>query len=100
MHLGRVSIIKNLEMTKQPFTNAMRSFLPAVPLADYVFKPGISAGSALVPLFEPLVGVGANHGVGLLISTLGFLLLVVSIIAFCIPAIRNVEIDLPDHVAG
>jgi MFS family permease len=74
--------------------------LLAAPLADYVFKPGIAAGGFLAPILGPIVGVGANHGVGLLISTLGFLLLVVCILAFSNPTIRNVEIDLPDHVAS
>jgi DHA3 family macrolide efflux protein-like MFS transporter len=74
--------------------------LLAAPLADYVFKPGIAAGGFLVPVLGSIVGVGANHGVGLLISTLGFLLLVVCILAILNPAIRNVEIDLPDHVAS
>lgn len=74
--------------------------LLAAPLADYVFKPGIAAGGLLVPVFGPIVGVGANHGVGLMISTLGFLLCLVSIVAFFIPAIRNVEIDIPDHAAA
>jgi MFS family permease len=74
--------------------------LLAAPLADYVFKPGIAAGGFLTPILGPIVGVGANHGVGLLISTLGFLSLVVCILAFFNPDIRNVEIDLPDHVAS
>ena len=73
--------------------------LLAAPLADYVFKPGIAAGGFLVPFFGPIVGVGANHGIGLLISLLGFLTLLVSIAAFFNPIIRNVEINLPDHVA-
>lgn len=73
--------------------------LLAAPLADYVFKPAMSAGGALAPLLGPLIGVGASRGVGLLISALGVLTVAVSGLALLNPAIRNVEHDLPDHCA-
>ena len=73
--------------------------LLAAPLADYVFKPGMAAGGALARVLGPVVGVGASHGVGVLISCLGLLIVGVSLAAFLIPAIRNVERDVPDHVA-
>ena len=74
--------------------------LLAAPLADYVFKPGMAPGGALAALLGPVVGVGANHGIGVLISCLGLLTGVVSLAAFLIPAIRNVERDVPDHAAA
>jgi hypothetical protein len=74
--------------------------LLAAPLADLVFKPAMSAGGALAPLLGPLVGVGANRGVGLLISTLGLLSAGVTMVALSSKVIRNVELDLPDHVVG
>lgn len=70
--------------------------LLAAPLADYVFKPAMSTGGVLAPILGPLIGVGANRGVGLLISLLGLLSVLVSISALFIRDIRNVEIDLPD----
>ena len=73
--------------------------LLAAPLADYVFKPGMAQGGALASFLGPIVGVGANHGVGVLISLLGILTGVVSVVAFFVRPIRNVEIDLPDQVA-
>ena len=72
--------------------------LLAAPLADYVFKPGMAEGGALASLLGPIVGVGANHGIGVLISFLGLLSVAVCVAAFAAPAIRNVEADLPDHV--
>jgi MFS family permease len=91
---GRVFAVRRTIVT------STQIFAPllAAPLADYVFKPGISAGGFLAPIFGPIVGVGANYGVGLLISTAGFLMLIISMLALFVPAIRNVEIDLPDHV--
>jgi MFS family permease len=72
--------------------------LLAAPLADYVFKPGMAQGGWLASILGPVVGVGANHGVGVLISVLGLLSIVVSVVALFNRHIRNVEIDLPDQV--
>ena len=72
--------------------------LLAAPLADYVFRPAMSAGGALAPILGPLLGVGQNRGVGLLITVLALLDIVVVVIAFASARIRNVETELPDHV--
>jgi MFS family permease len=72
--------------------------LLAAPLADYVFKPGMAEGGALVGIFGPVFGVGENHGVGVLISVLGVAMTLLCALAFFNRYIRNVEIDLPDHV--
>ena len=72
--------------------------LLAAPLADYVFKPGMAEGGALVGIFGPIFGVGENHGVGVLISVLGVAMTLLCSLAFFNRSIRNVEIDLPDHV--
>ncbi len=74
--------------------------LLAAPLADYVFKPGMSVGGWLAPVMGPVFGVGANRGIGLLISLLGLLNVVASFYFFTNPRIRNLETDLPDHVAA
>jgi DHA3 family macrolide efflux protein-like MFS transporter len=71
--------------------------LLAAPLADYIFKPAMTVGGALAPILGPIFGYGASRGVGVLISLVGLLTAVVSIIAFLIPLIRRVELDLPDH---
>lgn len=72
--------------------------LLAAPLADYVFKPGMAEGGALASVLGPIVGVGANHGIGVLISFLGLLSILVCAAGFLNRSIRNVETDLPDHV--
>ena len=72
--------------------------LLAAPLVDYFFKPAMAEGGLLAPILGPVVGVGANHGVSILISLLGFLSIAVAVVALFIPAIRRVELDLPDHV--
>jgi DHA3 family macrolide efflux protein-like MFS transporter len=74
--------------------------LLAAPLADYIFKPAMSAGGTLAPILGPFIGVGASRGVGLLISSLGVVYVAVCLVAFLSPAIRHVERDLPDHSAS
>ncbi len=74
--------------------------LLAAPLADYVFKPGMAPGGALAAILGPVVGGGANHGVGVLMSLLGLLTGVVSVAALLIPTLRNLERDVPDHAAA
>jgi MFS family permease len=74
--------------------------LLAAPLADYIFKPGMAPGGVLARVFGPLIGVGENHGIGLLISLLGLVFILVCVVAFMDPYIRNLERDLPDHAAA
>jgi MFS family permease len=71
--------------------------LLAAPLADYIFKPSMAVGGALAPILGPIFGFGASRGVGVLISLVGLLSAVVSIIALLSPLVRRVELDLPDH---
>jgi MFS family permease len=71
--------------------------LLAAPLADYIFKPAMSAGGVFATILGPVIGVGPNRGVGLLISVLGLLSTGVVIVALASKTIRRVELDLPDH---
>lgn len=71
--------------------------LLAAPLVDYVFKPGMVAGGWLAKVFGPIYGVGASRGTAVLLSLMGLLSMIISLVAFLIPRIRRVELDLPDH---
>lgn len=70
--------------------------LLAAPLADSVFKPAMTEGGFLAQFLGPLFGVGTGRGVGVLISLVGLLTAIVSLIALLIPPVRRVELDLPD----
>ncbi len=74
--------------------------LIAAPLADSVFKPAMAAGGRLAPVLGPIFGVGPDRGIGVLISLLGILNIFVVGYFFADTRIRNVETDLPDHVAA
>jgi DHA3 family macrolide efflux protein-like MFS transporter len=71
--------------------------LTAAPLVDRIFKPGMAPGGALAGIFGPLFGVGASRGTAVLISLTGVLTVIATLIAFTIPRIRRLELDLPDH---
>ena len=71
--------------------------LLAAPLVDYFFKPAMTEGGLLAPILGPLVGVGAGRGVGVLIGLIGLASALIAVVAFFVPAIRRVELDLPDH---
>ncbi len=73
--------------------------LLAAVLADNVFKPAMSLGGWLAPLLGPVFGLGASRGSGVLITLAGLLNLFVTAYFFANARIRNVEGDLPDHVA-
>ncbi len=72
--------------------------LMAAPLADKIFKPGMAEGGALAGVFGGIFGVGSDRGVAVLISITGFLTVIATVVAFAIPRIRRLELDLPDHV--
>jgi MFS transporter, DHA3 family, macrolide efflux protein len=93
---GRVFAIRRMIA----WSSGLIAPLLAAPLADYVFKPGMAEGGALAALLGPLVGVGTNHGVGILISVLGLLSVGVSVLSFFNRSIRNVEVDLPDQATA
>jgi len=91
---GRVFALRGmLQMVTIPI-----GFLVAGPVADQIFEPAMSAGGWMSPLFGWISGVGPGAGMGLMFacSALGGCL--TGIIGFCVPALRNVERDLPDAV--
>ncbi len=78
------------------FTNPISPIIAGV-LADFVFEPAMSADTAMAAIFGPLVGTGPGAGMGLIMLLCGLLGLMVPVIAYFIPAIRNAERILPDH---
>lgn len=78
------------------FTNPISPIIAGA-MADFVFEPAMSADTAMAATFGPLVGTGPGAGMGLVMVLCGFLGLLVPVIAYFIPAIRNAESILPDH---
>ncbi len=73
------------------------AMLVAGPLADLYFEPAMLPGGALASLFGPWFGTGPGSGMGVIIFCAGVLGIIVPIVAFCSPMIRNIETLLPDY---
>ncbi|MGB1286297.1 MAG: MFS transporter, partial [Aggregatilineales bacterium] len=71
-------------------------FLAGGILADKVFTPGMMSDGVLAPLFGGLVGTGDGAGIGLMFLCTALLGASLAFGAYFIPALRNVEDDLPD----
>ncbi|GAB4569130.1 MAG: MFS transporter [Anaerolineales bacterium] len=73
------------------------AFLTAGPLADRFFEPLLQDGGALANTFVgQILGTGAGRGIGLMFILSGLTAIIVSILVYANPRIRNVEAELPD----
>lgn len=78
------------------FTNPISPIIAGT-LADFVLEPAMRGETGLARLFGGLVGTGPGAGMGLLMVFCGALCLLVPVVGYFIPAIRNAETILPDH---
>lgn len=86
---------------QQMVSNSMKplAFLLAGPLADRVFEPLMAANTNWAANLGHLIGTGPGRGIGLLFIVMGVTKLVISLIAYCSPRIRQIEAELPDMLA-
>lgn len=73
------------------------AMLVAGPLADRVLEPAMMEDGSLSGVFAELVGTGPGAGMSLMFVFAGLTAMVVGISGYFVPAIRNVEVILPDH---
>ncbi len=67
-------------------------------LADYVLEPAMKVeGGFLEKIFAPYVGTGPGAGMAILFILCGIAVVIVSMISYTIPAIRDADSLLPDH---
>jgi hypothetical protein len=77
------------------------AFLVSGPLADLLFEPLMSVNGALSgTALAGVLGTGPGRGIGLLFVLCGLAAMLVSLLFYLNPRIRNVERELPDAVAG
>jgi hypothetical protein len=70
------------------------SFLAIGPLVDRVLEPAVSSpGWSRV---APIVGAHPGAGMGLVLAATGIIMLVVSVLAYCSPGVRQLEARVPD----
>lgn len=74
------------------------AYLVAGPLADQVFEPLLAEDGCLASSVGQIIGVGVGRGIGLLYIALGFMILMVTLVAYLYPRLRQVEIELPDFI--
>jgi hypothetical protein len=90
--LGRVfSVRRMVTMSMMPM-----AVLVAGPLADRVFEPLLMPGGALAGSVGSTLGVGPGRGIALMFVGIGVLMSLTAAAAWLVPAIRNVERDVPD----
>ncbi len=75
------------------------AYLMAGPLADKVFEPLLAVNGPLAGSVGRIIGVGPGRGAGLLLISMGLLLVLATIISYLYPRLRRVEDELPDVVA-
>jgi DHA3 family macrolide efflux protein-like MFS transporter len=63
----------------------------AGPLSENVFEPWLRRGGLLAGSAGAIVGVGAGRGTGLMFVAMGALMTVFALVAWCVPAIRNID---------
>ena len=90
---GRVfSVRSTISQSMMPL-----AFLTAGPLADKFFEPLMQEGGTLANTFiGQIIGTGAGRGIGLMAIIAGLIGILVSMIVYANPRIRNVEEELPD----
>lgn len=90
---GRVfALVDQLTTLLVPLT-----YLIVGPLADQVFEP-LTQGSTWDG-WAPLVGRGAGAGIGLMFVAASGALVLMTLVAWTVPALRTLEARLPDYVA-
>lgn len=68
------------------------------PLADSVFEPLMADDGALSGSVGELIGTGPGRGYALFFAVLGVIVIVMALLAWLYPPLRNVERDIPDVV--
>lgn len=74
------------------------AFVAAGPVADRVFEPLLAADGGLAENVGRIWGVGVGRGSALLISCVGLTVIVLAAAAWLVPAIRNIETEIPDAI--
>ena len=92
---GRVFAVQN--MLRNAATPL--AYLLAGPLADRLLEPAMQPGGALTGVFGGLVGTGPGAGMALMFLFTAVAGMAICVLGYAIPAVRQVEADLPDHDA-
>jgi len=73
------------------------AILVSAPLAQYFFEPAMQPGGWLADVLGDIYGTGKGRGAAVMISGLGLLTLLWTLIATASRTIRRLDLDLPDQ---
>lgn len=76
------------------------AYLLAGPLADGVFEPLLAEGGAWIDSFGRVFGSGDGRGSAVLVTIAGLSVSLTALLAWSVPAIRNIESQVPDAVVA
>jgi MFS family permease len=79
------------------YLGATTSFLLIGPLVDHVAEPAVT--TPVWQIFAPFVGSQPGAGMGLVLLMTGVIILLLTLATFALPAIRRLEVQLPDYEA-
>jgi DHA3 family macrolide efflux protein-like MFS transporter len=88
--------------TRQAFIQAtpLLAYLLTGPLTDGVFEPLLQAGGPLAGSVGQIIGVGPGRGAGLLFISAGLFLVLIMVIGYLYPPLRQMEDELPKALAA
>jgi MFS transporter, DHA3 family, macrolide efflux protein len=88
---GRVFAIRQAFIQATPLV----AFLITGPLMDKVFEPLLKVHGPLAGSVGQIIGVGAGRGAGLLFICAGLIIVLVSVVGYLFPSLRQVEEERP-----
>lgn len=72
------------------------AYVTAGPLIDYVMEPLMAKNGALASTVGAIIGTGQGRGIALTAIIIGLATIVVNVVTYLNPRIRNIETELPD----
>ncbi len=74
------------------------TYLSAGPLADQVFEPWLAVGGGLAESVGAVIGTGPGRGIAFMFVVMGLGTVMLAVVAYVYPSIRNIEDELPDMI--
>lgn len=73
------------------YASTVLGYFLAGPLSERVFEPLLARGGRLAGSVGSIIGVGPGRGLGLMFITLGTVMTLIAMMAFSVPAIRQID---------
>jgi hypothetical protein len=74
------------------------ALISAGPLLDRLFEPALAADGALADTVGAIIGTGPGRGAAFMMVLMGGISILISIVAYANPRLRNLEQEIPDAI--